>query len=58
MRTHAGINIVGHLTSGFPTPKLPPLAKSGEVFVTAVFVMFIGFMESISVAKTYATLNK
>jgi MFS superfamily sulfate permease-like transporter len=57
-RTSAGINIVGDMSSGFPIPSLPPLSKAGDVIVTAVFVMFIGFIESISVAKTYATLNK
>jgi MFS superfamily sulfate permease-like transporter len=55
--TSAGIKIIGDMKSGFPTPSFPRLDQFGTLFTTAVFVMFIGFVESIAVAKTYATLN-
>jgi MFS superfamily sulfate permease-like transporter len=57
-KTIAGINVVGSMSSKFPIPSFPPLEKAGDVIITAVFVMFIGFIESISVAKTYAAINK
>ena len=56
--TWAGISIVGDMQSGFPVPKVPQLAGAGSIIVTAVFIMFIGFVESIAVAKTYSTLYK
>ncbi len=54
----AGINMVPVTDSAFPAPKIPPMDKAGEVLLTAVFVMFIGFIESVSVTKTYGTINK
>ena len=56
--TWGGISIVGDMQSGFPVPKVPQLAGAGSIIVTAVFIMFIGFVESIAVAKTYSTLFK
>ena len=54
----AGINMGPVTDSAFPAPKIPPMDKAGEVLLTAVFVMFIGFIESVSVTKTYGTINK
>ena len=56
--TWGGISIVGEMKSGFPVPKIPQIADAGAIIVTAVFIMFIGFVESIAVAKTYSTLYK
>ena len=57
-RTWAGVTIVGEIKSGFPTPSLPRLKDAGSLIITAVFITFIGFIESIAVAKAYATKYK
>ena len=56
--TYGGINIVGNIHSGFPTPTFPPLKNAGSVILTATFIMFIGFVESIAVAKTYSQVYR
>ncbi len=58
MYTHSGVKIIGDVPMRFPTPTLPALADAPTVLLTAVFAMFVGFMESIAVAKTYALANK
>ena len=56
--THGGVSIVGNIHSGFPTPTVPPLKDAGSVILTATFIMFIGFVESIAVAKTYSQVYR
>ena len=55
--THDGVKIIGNVPIKFPVPALPKLADAATVFPTAVFAMFVGFIESIAVAKTYALAN-
>ncbi len=55
--TEAGVKIVGKMDSAFPTPSMPDLGRASSVLVTAVFVMFVGIVEAISVAKTYGVLK-
>jgi MFS superfamily sulfate permease-like transporter len=52
----AGIRLIGKVPSAFPTPALPPLGRfpASQLLTTAVTVMFVGFVESVAVAKTYA----
>jgi sulfate permease, SulP family len=41
----------------FPVPVFPALSQMGAVVETALFAMFVGFIESIAVAKMYALAN-
>lgn len=51
-----GVAIVGQVPQGLPPFTLPDFAPSllGELFVPAALISIIGFVESISVAKTLA----
>lgn len=55
--THAGVKIIGTVPMRVPIPALPRLADAMAVLPTAMFAMFVGFIESIAVAKTYALAN-
>jgi SulP family sulfate permease len=55
--TEAGIKIVGKMDASFPTPSMPDLGRASKVLVAAIFVMFVGVVEAISVAKTYGVLK-
>ena len=52
----AGVSIVGNIPAGLPAPHLPALSSAvvRELIPTAVTIAFVGFMESISVAKAMA----
>ncbi|MCB9763200.1 MAG: solute carrier family 26 protein [Alphaproteobacteria bacterium] len=56
----AGVAIVGEVPSGLPAPALPPLdAETWTALApTALAIALVGFMESISVAKAFATRNR
>ncbi len=55
--THAGVKIIGTVPMRVPVPTLPKLADAMAVLPTAMFAMFVGFIESIAVAKMYALAN-
>ena len=52
-----GVAIVGAVPAGLPSPSLPPVSSQALVGLlpTAVTIALVGFMESISVAKSIAT---
>jgi len=56
----SGVAIVGDVPAGFPPPSMPALDP--EVMLgllpTAITISLVGFMESISVAKAFATRNR
>ena len=56
--TADGIKIVGKVAAKFPTPVVPDFATAAKLIQTAVFAMFVAFVESLAVAKTYAMANK
>jgi len=51
-----GLKIVGHVPRGLPDFNLPPFSieSFSQLFPTALTVLFVGFMESISVATWIA----
>lgn len=55
-----GVAIVGDVPSGLPSPRLPStsLADLRALLPTAIAIALVGFMESISVAKSFARANK
>lgn len=56
----AGVAVVGKVHGGLPTPSLPPmdLATIEHLLPAAAAISMVGFMESISVAKSYAFQNR
>ncbi|MBW2526100.1 MAG: solute carrier family 26 protein [Deltaproteobacteria bacterium] len=54
-----GVAIVGHVPAGLPSPTVPALdlTLAQELLPIAVAISMVGFMESISVAKAFATKN-
>jgi MFS superfamily sulfate permease-like transporter len=57
VETHAGVKIIGNVDMTFPAPVFPSFSEMGAVVETALFAMFVGFIESIAVAKMYALAN-
>ena len=55
----SGVSIVGKVPSGLPSPTIPTLdLNTMQVLLpTALVISFVGFMESISVAKAFASRN-
>jgi len=55
-----GLRIVGSIPGGIPHFSLPPLSLDsvGFLFPIALPLLFVGFMESVSVAKLIATKEK
>ncbi|WGT50128.1 SulP family inorganic anion transporter [Thioclava nitratireducens] len=55
-----GVRVVGTVPLGFPTPSLPPadLALWKELFVPALLIAIIGYVETISVAQTLAAKKR
>ncbi len=55
-----GVQIVGRVPSGVPSPGLPLLDADGlrALWPTAVTIALVGFMESIAVAKAFARRNQ
>ncbi len=55
-----GLRIVGSIPGGIPHFSLPPLSLDsvGLLFPIALPLLFVGFMESVSVAKLIATKEK
>jgi SulP family sulfate permease len=55
-----GLGIVGHVPRGLPGFSLPPFSINSLslLFPTALTVLFVGFMESISVAKWIAAKER
>jgi SulP family sulfate permease len=51
-----GVSIVGEVPAGFPTPSLPGLdwGAMKALLPTALTISLVGFMESISVGKSFA----
>ena len=56
----AGVGIVGDVPAGLPAFALPEVTgeRLSALLPTALLISFIGFMESISVAKALATRNR
>lgn len=57
---HVGVDIVGHVPAGFPPFQLPNLGIDliKQLFLIALTISFVGSMESITVARTYAEKDK
>ncbi|MEX2530707.1 MAG: solute carrier family 26 protein [Gemmatimonadota bacterium] len=55
-----GVAVVGSVPGGLPTPSLPALDPSAmlELLPVALTIAVVGFMESIAVAKIYATRRR
>eukprot|EP01133_Synstelium_polycarpum_P008158 gene8158-9582_t len=55
-----GIKIIGDIPKGIPTPKVVTLSISqiSDMFVGAVILTILGFVESISIGKKFAALRK
>lgn len=55
-----GLKIVKDVPAGFPTPSLPMVdgAVLEGLLPTAITIAMVGFMESISVAKAFARMNR
>lgn len=55
-----GLKVVGHIPKGFPPFSIPPfrLETAGVLFPIALPILFIGFMESVSIAKLIATKER
>jgi SulP family sulfate permease len=56
----AGVAIVGSVPSGLPAPSLPPLdwGMAQQLAPSALAIGLVGFMESIAVAKVYASRHR
>lgn len=56
----AGLRIVGEVPGGLPLPGVPTLdlAAMASLLPVAFAIALVGFMESIAVAKVYATKNR
>ncbi len=56
----AGLQVVGDVPRGLPSPALPALAVAdlGALLPTALIISLVGFMESIAVAKVYASRDR
>ena len=52
----AGVRLIGSVPAGFPSFRIPQLRREDlpSLMTTAVTVAFVGFIESIAVAKMYA----
>ncbi|MEO1271226.1 MAG: solute carrier family 26 protein [Myxococcota bacterium] len=59
LNTIHGVAIVGTIEGGFPPPSIPTLHADvvGELAPIAITIALVSFMESISVAKAFATRN-
>jgi len=55
-----GVQVVGEVPGGLPAPTLPPLEFQAvvDLLPAALTIALVGFMESIAVAKVYATRNR
>ena len=55
-----GVNIVGSVPSGLPSPSVPPLDWNAaqSLVPSALAIGLVGFMESIAVAKVYASRHR
>jgi sulfate permease, SulP family len=55
-----GVAIVGSVPAGLPTPSLPMLdgPAISALMMTALTISFVGFMESVAVAKSIATRER
>ena len=55
-----GVNMIGNVPKGLPTFLLPPFSVESFrlLFPSALTILFVGFMESISIAKTIAAREK
>eukprot|EP01132_Coremiostelium_polycephalum_P001439 gene1439-1814_t len=54
------IKIIDEIPSGLPAPKWVPLTidRIGNLFVGAVIISILGFVESISIAKKFSSIRK
>ena len=55
-----GVAIVGEVPAGLPTPTMPSVDVDTllQLAPTAVIISLVGFMESVSVAKAFASKNR
>jgi SulP family sulfate permease len=60
LHTGAGVNIVGEIPQGFPPFTTPTLNQTllQQLAPTALTISFVGFMESIAVAKSLASKRR
>uniref|UniRef100_A0A8D0AX75 Solute carrier family 26 member 10 n=1 Tax=Salvator merianae TaxID=96440 RepID=A0A8D0AX75_SALMN len=54
LNTHYNVQIVGHLTAGFPQPQLPALHLLPQVLGDTVALTFVAYAISVSLALIYA----
>ncbi|MGH1346155.1 MAG: SulP family inorganic anion transporter [Nannocystales bacterium] len=56
----SGVAIVGEVPAGLPAPTLPVFGGDtlASLLPTAVIISLVGFMESVSVAKAFASRNR
>ncbi|MCV6823975.1 MULTISPECIES: SulP family inorganic anion transporter [Halocynthiibacter] len=56
----AGVSIVGEVPRGLPAPKLPPFDADlwGSLFLPALIIGVVGYVETISVAQTLAAKRR
>lgn len=52
-----GIDIVGPVPSGLPTPSLPSLSDFAELFVPALGVVLVGYTDNVLTARAFAGRN-
>ena len=57
---HKGVKIVGDVPTGLPPLTLPSFSPSlwGQLFISALLISIIGFVESVSVASTLAAKKR
>ncbi len=55
-----GVNVVGDIPRGLPTPALPELGRQAivDLVPAAIAITFIGYVQSISIARTIAAREK
>lgn len=53
-----GVKIVGYIPGGLPGFMQPDLSQAGTLYMDALVISFVGFMESIAIAKSLAARNR
>ena len=57
---HQGVKVVGEIPTGLPPLSLPPLIPQlwSDLFLAAVLISIVGFVESVSVGQTLAAKRR
>ena len=60
LAAQAGVKIVGYVPTGLPTPTLPSLdpALMKQLLPAALLIAVVGFLESVSIAKSLASKRR